>query len=512
LASHKHGNHLVYEEIKAISKLTNNRDLNILIANFEEEPYTWSNSKGVIPINSKISLKREPWAKTRPFAILDYFSQSSLKGLHRWLFKWLSEQPEDGTFKQDEVSEVVRKWTETKPTDQCRVESADLSAATDSIPLEVQAEILGKIAGKHIAKSWMRIASDRQFKLPIGGDIKYTVGQPMGLLSSWAMLSVWHHIMLRSCMRYLNLVRCELTPVYFVIGDDVSMKGTYLFLVYQQVVGAVQGVGISKVKGYHKETQTLDNCIPFETNNDFMHTAELAKRVFCNGYEITIVPPDEVKTSLEEPIQFPEILKSLKKRGYPEIEIKDLPSLSALCCHKRLALLLSTNPITQCPLFKGVTPGISDTDPWKSIPWFKPGFDVEKFKLLFIKTLKEEIITVLLSVTTSVNKWITLALTGGEQKVKGWVYTCETQGLLLFLIAERCKNTLSELLKESEVDNVFVQEGEINPIFLKKYIGQLQIIFDIDLLFKEENINKEVSRRYFTNSIISKVLRKAVSG
>jgi hypothetical protein len=501
-----------YSHIKSISQMTGNKGLNILIDNFEEEPYTWSNSKGKNPINSRISLKRERWAKTRPFAICDYFSQSALKGFHRYLFRWLREQPEDGTFKQDEVSESVRKWTESIPDDDQRVESADLSAATDSIPLEIQAEIVCQIAGKKFAHDWMNVVADRWFKLPNDSFIRYNTGQPMGLLSSWGMLAVWHHIMVRSCLLYCRIKRHQQPPVYHVIGDDVSMKGTNLFFVYEEVVGTVQGVGISKVKGYHKITQTMENPIPFEDGVTFMHTAELAKRVYVNGREVTIVPPDEVFTSLENAAQFPELLYSLKNRGYPQVEITTLPSLTALCSQRRLALLLSTSPLLECAPYNsmGVTPS-EMPKVFENLPWFSPGFNKDLFIEKYAETLKQSLITTLARTVSNLSEWRDYSLRGGEIKVKGWDYVCETQGVLIFFIGQDCLNSLTRIMGGQKLKEIFPGKGIVNYRLLKGYIGELQVIFEIDYLLKEGTISRELSRKDFSNYIITDILKKMSS-
>jgi len=177
LANPRDGNTELLNSILEISKMTNNHDLLSLLKGFDEEVYTFSSKTNAVPIHSKISLKREPWGKTRPFAICDYFSQSALRGFHKFLFEELEELPEDGTFKQDSVSEAVRKWTESKPSYKTRIESADLSSATDRIPVEVQAEIVAKIAGKAFARQWLNIATEREFKLPNSDNkVKYKTG------------------------------------------------------------------------------------------------------------------------------------------------------------------------------------------------------------------------------------------------------------------------------------------------------------------------------------------------
>jgi hypothetical protein len=496
--------------ISAMARMTKNTDLLTLLNNFADEPYIWSNNKSIKPEHSRISLKRESWAKTRPFAICDYLSQSSLKGFHRWLFNQLETFKEDGTFNQDRVSEIVRGWT--SPGGLNQPESADLSAATDSIPIEVQGEIVSHIAGQAFSHTWMKIASDRKFKLPNSGDyINYTVGQPMGLLSSWAMLAMWHHVMIRTCLEYLSIKRDPQTPVYVVIGDDTCMNGSRIFSIYKEIVGTIQGVGISKYKGYHQETQHSENTIrDIVSNGESMITAELAKRVFCCGQEITVIPPDELYSSFRSASQFPEILISLQKRGYPSTKITEVPSLTSLCHHKKLALLLCTSPWSRCSP-EGDNTEVTNMLTALNVFWFKPEYNHEKFKLLMIKELKLRIVAILRSMVSNVNQWMAFLLKDQEISVKAWSYQCETQALLLFLIVQYANEYTERQLGEDKLKEIFPKRGEINITLLKKYIHSIQILFEVDLLFKEQADPKLKPQREFTNNFISELLRKVVS-
>jgi hypothetical protein len=506
LTSSENGQTSLYQSIKEMSKLTNNKSLNKLIESFEDEDYKIDNLKGSKPINSRLSIKDESWAKRRVFAICDYFSQSSLKGLHTYLFRWLEAQSEDGTFNQDRVSELVRTWT-TDPDPLMRTESADLSAATDSIPVEIQAEIVSQICGTRFAQLWRRICCDRNFKIPNSTNtISYKTGQPMGLLSSWAMLAVWHHIMCRTCLAYLGITRDVNNPRFVIIGDDVAMRGNDLFKIYYELVAVVQGVGISKVKGFHMETQNHDDILSSGNKGILPHTAEIAKRIFCSGSEITVVPTDEVFTSFESPIQMPDLLASLEKRGYP---LPDdhilLPGLSSLCHHKKTALLLLTNPLVRAP--SRVTRAGESSSPLDSLPWYKPGFDVEKFKLAFTKVLRGQITTVLLRVITSINKWFMLAISDSKTKVKSWSYESETQGLLVYLVAEKIRGTLDRAVSDKEIAKAFPEGEPVNWVSLKKLLGSFQVVFEVEHLFKENDISKHQELPRFVNSLILKVIK-----
>lgn len=74
--------------------------------------------------------------KTRVIAILDYFSQTSLKPFHEFLFGLLRKIPQDCTFDQGCFVEGISKWV--NPV----YYSVDLTAATDRFPIDVIVSVL----------------------------------------------------------------------------------------------------------------------------------------------------------------------------------------------------------------------------------------------------------------------------------------------------------------------------------------------------------------------------------
>jgi hypothetical protein len=109
----------------------------------------------------------------------------------------LKEIPNDGTFDQDlavsRLNNVILSKGLTK------VYSFDLTAATDRLPIDLQVGILDQVTGLPLGRFWKGLMVDRDFYIPPNtykipsGFIRYSVGQPMGALSSWAMLAITHH-------------------------------------------------------------------------------------------------------------------------------------------------------------------------------------------------------------------------------------------------------------------------------------------------------------------------------
>jgi hypothetical protein len=134
----------------------------------------------------QLSTKMEAAGKIRVFAMVDVWTQSALKPLHLYLFSFLKSLPNDGTF--DQHASVLR----------CMQKSAvsgcsygyDLSAATDRLPIALQVSVLTAFFDAAFAEAWRQLLVDRIYilkdidKKGVFHALKYSVGQPMGALSS----------------------------------------------------------------------------------------------------------------------------------------------------------------------------------------------------------------------------------------------------------------------------------------------------------------------------------------
>lgn len=142
----------------------------------------------------RLATKDEPAGKVRVFAMVDPWTQWTLRPLHKALFNILKRCPMDGTF--DQLKPLNRI-----PWSKAPLYSLDLSAATDRLPLFLQTKILASIFGEKFSREWANLLVGRSYKLPhpLKGEVKYAVGQPMGALSSWAMLAITHHFIIQMC-------------------------------------------------------------------------------------------------------------------------------------------------------------------------------------------------------------------------------------------------------------------------------------------------------------------------
>lgn len=139
----------------------------------------------------RLGLKEEAAGKVRVFAMVDPFTNWLLKPLHKMIFQYLAKIEQDGTFNQ--VAPILRLQKLGFTKFWCY----DLSAATDRLPVKLQILLLQPYLGDR-ASAWANLLVGRDyFNSSIGKSLRYAVGQPMGALSSWAMLALTHHFIVQ---------------------------------------------------------------------------------------------------------------------------------------------------------------------------------------------------------------------------------------------------------------------------------------------------------------------------
>lgn len=188
----------------------------------------WNRKEGFL---GELSLKYEAAGKIRVFAMVDYWTQYALLPLHKVFFKILEGfAPMDATFDQEDA---VSSFSEEGHTE---FYSYDLKSATDLIPAQLYRVVVDAIFGKPLGRLWLSLMVDRDFGLPFKDHkakirfthndkhyIRYTRGQPMGALSSWASMAFIHHLLVQ--FSYFRI--CPLDNItdtftkYRVLGDDI---------------------------------------------------------------------------------------------------------------------------------------------------------------------------------------------------------------------------------------------------------------------------------------------------
>jgi hypothetical protein len=233
----------------------------------------------------KLGFKEEP-GKIRVFAMMNLVTQTLMQPLHSWIFRHLRLIPNDGTF--DQVKPVNRLLKRIG-TERFWIASYDLSAATDRLPLALQISLLRPLLGDELTDLWSYFMVGHPYELPrvaksynLGFSmVWYAVGQPMGALSSWAMLALTHHAIVQYAATLAHPYRTSWFLRYAVLGDDVVIADKSVATKYLEVMKEI-GVDISLAKSMVSASGSL----------------EFAKRTWISGREASPIPLAELVVAL----------------------------------------------------------------------------------------------------------------------------------------------------------------------------------------------------------------------
>jgi len=206
----------------------------------------------------KLSSVLEPESKIRVIAILDYWTQTSLKPLHDKTMKILKSIDSDFTFRQDKSRDHLKVGP---------YYSLDLSSATDRFPLIIQKMVVSELFGKEYSEAWSDLLVKQEFYVPwLDRTVKYNCGQPMGAYSSWSVFALTHHIIVRASAL---MVGKPYFSNYALLGDDIVIADQAVAESYKTLIKRL-GVDISEAKSHESKD-----------------TFEFAKRWYQNGIEIS---------------------------------------------------------------------------------------------------------------------------------------------------------------------------------------------------------------------------------
>jgi hypothetical protein len=211
----------------------------------------------------RLALKDEP-GKVRVFAMIDCISQWLLKPLHMWLFDILKyiqmTHGTDATFDQDKGVEFLQSLLKKNK----QAFSFDLSSATDRLPILVQKFLLNSIV-PNLGDNWANLLTNRSFSVPLrddlralgyvkGSTVRYATGQPMGALSSWAMLALTHHLIVQFAA-FRARGRISWFKKYLILGDDIvildkSVASEYEYLMEYMDVGVNRNKSLTSNFGF----------------------------------------------------------------------------------------------------------------------------------------------------------------------------------------------------------------------------------------------------------------------
>lgn len=247
------------KSIVSLNNLLGNSWINRMMEN-----NTLPNHEEIDSIHSRLGFSPEGGGKTRIFAIGDYWSQFSLRPIHDVLMGILRKLETDGTYDQEEAFSRILSKSKGKPTF-----CFDLSGASDRIPLQVQTIMMSELFSPEIAEAWSNVIANREFHHKYGSPVKWKVGQPLGLLSSWGAFALWHHIIIEHCAFKVGI---NTFRDYAVLGDDVVIWNSAVANRYQKTMKFL-GIPINQSKSV--------------TGDSTRSQIEFAKRHARDGVEIS---------------------------------------------------------------------------------------------------------------------------------------------------------------------------------------------------------------------------------
>lgn len=237
----------------------------------------------------RLSVILELKGKARVVGITDIWTQMLFKPLHDAIYAALEEIPEDGTNDQLGPVKLILK---NRPE---WVNSVDLSAATDRLPVELQARILRDLGIR--GDLWQAILRRPYNYLEV--DYFYAVGQPMGAYSSFAMLALANHVLVHASMSENGVLYEPGSGQYAVLGDDVAIALESVASTYVSKLQMI-GVEVNPIKGFTGKVIEFAKCL--------FHGP--------SGVNLTPVGSKIMLRAIREPIFFVSLLKDLINKDY----------------------------------------------------------------------------------------------------------------------------------------------------------------------------------------------------
>jgi len=246
--------------------------------------------------------------KVRIVAILDYFSQTALIPLHKYLFRVLRKIPQDCTFAQNRFWDLIKGQEEYY--------SIDLTAATDRFPIDLISSVLSAKLPPSYVESWKNIMVGYPFDFE-GESLTYAVGNPMGAYSSWSSFALSHHYLIYYICRELDIDWRTLP--YALLGDDIVIANKQVGERYHQLIKSL-GVETSSLKTHKSKT-----------------FVEFAKRLFWHQEEITPFPISALKESHKRYYLLVNLFLEQEEKGWINSDGAAQQVVSYYRCVKRIS-------------------------------------------------------------------------------------------------------------------------------------------------------------------------------
>jgi hypothetical protein len=143
----------------------------------------------------------------------------------------------------------------------------------------MQVHRLELLGGKNLGEAWLRVMTDRTFFVKTTGQfLRWRVGQPLGLLSSFPSFALWHHDIIQfahyRCRIREGKTRLKFFKDYRLLGDDVVIFNKKVADEYRSLMTII-GVDINEQKSVY--------------GNSRRSQIEFAKRLSLDGKEMSSI-------------------------------------------------------------------------------------------------------------------------------------------------------------------------------------------------------------------------------
>nr|UPW42101.1 MAG: putative RNA dependent RNA polymerase [Guangxi mito-like virus 15] len=357
--SHIDAKAVKYDKTLTKSLLKLSLELNLDVMDKLDDSFHLPNffkQSNAFPEHSKLHFIFEKGNKCRTIAIIDYWTQQILIPIHNTIQNINKTLENDGTFDQDKLVHWVSRMTSLNSS---QLYSLDLTAATDRLPIDLQVLILEKLFGnRELALAWKDVLVSRSYKLITGEKIKYTVGQPMGAKSSFPMLALTHHVIVQQAA--INAGKTGFND-YIILGDDIVINNTAVAKSYKELMKAL-GMEISEHKSIVSDESTSR-----------VRSAEIARRLFVSGIDVSPFPMKLLATVLENNDMVDQLQEELYKRNLYNSR-KDLLIF--------FSGILNKTALSNIIMYNGLPSAMTGMKSCEPFPGY-PNYDSRNFKELY---------------------------------------------------------------------------------------------------------------------------------
>jgi len=313
-------------------------------------------------VHSSIRFLSDKSGKTRVIAVGDFWTQLTLMPIHNAIIELLSKIKSDATFRQDAISDYLRK----KTSEGLFLGTADSTAFTDRLDASVQRVIVGRLFNSEIAQLWFSTVTQRDFSVKTPNGIKtlrYEVGQPMGFYSSWAVATLTHHIIVSFSAQKAGKANFQ---DYIILGDDIAIGDAE---VYKMYLSTIKGLGIS----INPSKSTVSSI-----------SGEAAKRYFIIGKEVTGAPLESLYGLPRTPHLLIQTMSEIYKIEFQVQSVKRILDIMPKRLHASMLLVASA------PKEVGGNPELFPDGLTSEWPWCSTELD-RAFKKVTIRRFKKEL-------------------------------------------------------------------------------------------------------------------------